>query len=96
MSAPPGATVALTYDYHAELHCTAPPGEDDYLVSWSERTERWGSAYLIRAVRKVRSELHPHRYSLCCLKLGAVTEVPADATVYPIVWYPRTKRRRPR
>lgn len=93
MSAQPGGTVTLTYDYHAEQFGTAPPGEDDYLVSWSERTETWGSAYLIRAVRQVRSEVHPHRYSLRCLKLGTVGEVPDDAAVYPIVWYPRNRRR---
>jgi hypothetical protein len=92
--APIGATVTLTYDL---VHSPdwPDPDEGDWLVSYSERTETWGTAYLIIGARRVRSEINPRRFSLRCTKIGAAAGAgigEADR-VYPIVWYQRDRRR---
>lgn len=51
---------------------------------------RAGSAYLVLRARRVRSKV-PGRWALTCLRIG-VDEIPADAVVHPLEWYPRGRR----
>jgi hypothetical protein len=91
---PIGATVTLTYDlaHHPDW---PDPDDGDWLVSYSERTETWGTAYIIKSARRVTSEINPRRFSLRCLKLGpdGKCEIKAGDRVYPIGWYRRFGRR---
>jgi hypothetical protein len=95
MPVPLGAMVVLTYDL---VHNPdwPDPGDGDWLVSYSERTEQWGTAYLITASRKVRSEINPRRFRLRCLKVGPMAEagIGEGDRVFPIVWYRRDRRKR--
>lgn len=90
---PIGSIVTLTYDLVNNPDWPAP-SEGDWLISWSEHTETWGTAYLIKHARQVRSESHPRRFALRCLKIGPKAEAgiaPGDR-FYPIVWYRRDRR----
>lgn len=49
-----------------------------------------GSAYLVQEVRINRNR--PYRQQLKCLR-WPVAEIPADATVHPLHWYARTKKK---
>lgn len=49
-----------------------------------------GSAYLVQAVRQNRNR--PYRRHLQCLR-WPVDDIPSDAIVHPLHWYPRRKRR---
>jgi hypothetical protein len=49
-----------------------------------------GSAYRIQNMRQDRRR--EYRRHLTCLR-WPVTEIPADATVHPLHWYPRKKKR---
>ena len=93
--APVGATVTLTYDLVHNLDWP-DPDEGDWLVSYSERTETWNTAYFILSARQVRSAVHPRRFALRCLKLGPAgkAEIREGDRVFPIVWYRRDRRRR--
>lgn len=97
MRAQVGATVILTYDL-VNNPDWPDPQEDDWLVSWSERTEQWGTAYLIKTVRQVKSEINPRRFKLTCTVMGPALEVGIDENrgdkVYPIVWYSRSRKKR--
>lgn len=59
---------------------TVEPG--DFVV-----TAAGTSAYLVLTARKMRSR-HPDRWALRCLRWDPA-EVPADATIHPLHWYPR-------
>lgn len=96
--APFGATVTLSYDLDGTEW--PDPREDDILVSFSRQT---GSAtdtcYLILSVRRVRSTVHPRRFSLRCTKLsleeaGKVAD--EQTMVFPLFWYPRRRNVRRR
>lgn len=95
MPAPIGATVTIgPYDLVHNPDWPDPePG--DWIATYSERTERWGTAYRIVVARRVRSETHPRRFSLRCEVVGPVESagIADDEQVYPIVWYPRDRRR---
>lgn len=69
----------LFYDGWAEL------AVGDYL-----RTPA-GSAYLVQSVRVNRNR--PYRRHLECVR-WPVAEIPKDATVHPLHWYLRVKKRR--
>lgn len=58
----------------------------DYVV-----TARGTSAYLVVRARRVRSR-HPDRWALRCVRIDPA-EVPGDARVHPLHWYPRHRRR---
>lgn len=60
----------------------AKVGVGDYL-----RTPA-GSGYFVTATRQDRRR--PYRVHLTCLR-WPVGEIPADATVYPLHWYPRKR-----
>lgn len=49
-----------------------------------------GSAYLVQSTRRNRNK--PFRQHLDCLR-WPVAEIPADAKVYPLHWYARTKKK---
>jgi hypothetical protein len=49
-----------------------------------------GSAYLVQTMRQNRNR--PHRRHLGCLRWPAA-EIPQDARVHPLYWYPRKARR---
>lgn len=49
-----------------------------------------GSAYWVQAIRRDRRR--PYRVHLRCLR-WPVEEIPSDAVVHPLFWYPRSKRR---
>jgi hypothetical protein len=49
-----------------------------------------GSAYLVQSVRVNRNR--SYRKHLECVR-WPVNEIPADATVHPLHWYPRKKKR---
>lgn len=94
-AAPIGAAVTLTYDL-ANNSDWPDPDAGDWLVSYSERTDTYRTAYHILRARQVRSEVNSRRFALRCVKAG-----PADAStitgggrIYPIVWYRRDRRRR--
>jgi hypothetical protein len=96
MAAPVGSCVTIApYD----LTDGGPgPQDGDYLVSYSELTDRFGTAYLVVGTRQVRSDVHPNRYALRCQVLGPYDpQMPTSpgARFFPIVWY-RRNRRRPR
>jgi len=95
MAAPVGAVVTLTYDL---VHNPEWPDPDDgdWLVSYSERTEQWTTAYLIVGARQVKSDINPRRFSLRCRKVGPALEagIGEGERVFPIVWYRRDRRRR--
>lgn len=82
---PIGATVTLTYDL---VHNPEWPDPDvgDWLVSYSERTE---SCFSIPEA---------DRRGAACVKEGPAdsSTITGDGRIYPIVWYDRSKRRRPR
>ena len=48
-----------------------------------------GSAYLVQSIRQNRNRAY--RKHLSCLRWPKA-EIPSEATVYPLHWYPRTKR----
>lgn len=88
---PNGSVVTLTYDLDGEGW--PDPDRDDVVVTFHKGTEDISTIYLVLSVRQVRSQVHPRRFSLRCLKMGK--EVPAEiGTVFPLFWYPR--KRRPR
>lgn len=93
--APVGAIVTLTYDLVRNPDWPDPV-EGDWLVSYSERTDTYRTAYLIQSVRKVKSEANPRRFSLRCLKAGPAdsTTIDGPGRIYPIVWYRRDKGRK--
>lgn len=99
MPAPIGAIVTISpYDLsHRTFDDWPDPEPGDWLVTYSERTEQWGTAYRIVTARRVRSTVSPRRYALRCEVVGQADAVaiPADEQVYPIVWS-RRDRRRPR
>jgi hypothetical protein len=49
-----------------------------------------GSAYLVQKVRVNRNRAY--RKHLDCVR-WPLAEIPDDATVHPLHWYPRTKKR---
>lgn len=49
-----------------------------------------GSAYRIQNIRQDRRRVY--RRHLTCLR-WPVDEIPAEATVHPLYWYPRKKKR---
>jgi hypothetical protein len=49
-----------------------------------------GSAYLVQAIRHTNRN-RPARKNLDCLR-WPVAEIPADARVHPLYWYPRKAR----
>ena len=49
-----------------------------------------GSAYLIQSIRQNKNK--PYRRHLECLR-WPVDEIPEGATVHPLHWYKRTKKR---
>src|SRR5690242_14817320 len=93
MAAPVGAVVTIApYDlvHSPEL---PDPAEGDWLVTWSERTEAWGTAYLIVSARQIRSAASPRRFSLRCRKLGPAAEtlVGPEDRVFPVIWLRRDR-----
>lgn len=60
--------------------------EGDCLVS------NGGSAYVILEARQTR---RPGRLALRCLKLASTADIPAEARVVGLSWYPRTKAMQP-
>lgn len=50
---------------------------------------RGGSAYCVTAMRQNRNR--PARRNLRCLR-WPVAEIPTDATVYELHWYPRNRK----
>lgn len=97
MAARIGTTVTIQ-PYDINNHDRPNPQPGDWIATYSERTERWGTACRIVAARQIRSEIHPRRFSLRCEVVGPVDSagIPDDEQVYPLVWYPREKRRRAR
>lgn len=95
MPAPIGTHVTINpYDLlHAPDWPDPQPG--DWLVTWSERTERFGTVYRIVGARKVRSALSPRRFALRCEVAGqhGSVAIPDDEQVYSLVWTPRDRRR---
>ena len=75
---PPYTPCKLFYDGLERL------GVGDYLKTPA------GSAYLIERVRINRNR--PYRQHLECVRWPAA-EIPADARVFPLHWYPRNRRR---
>lgn len=49
-----------------------------------------GSAYLVQKIRQNRNR--PYRRHLECVRWPAA-EIPGDARVHPLHWYPRTRKR---
>lgn len=95
MPAPIGTTVTIApYDL-VHHHDWPDPEPGDWLVTWSERTERYGTAYRIVTARKVRSTVSPRRFELRCEVVGPADEasISDDEQVYPLVWYSRDRRR---
>lgn len=95
MVAPAGASVTLTYDLEQSPDWP-DPDEGDWLISYSERTDTWNTAYLIIAVRQVRSEHHPRRFSLRCRKVGPAksSSIDFDGRIFPIIWCRRDRKAR--
>lgn len=60
------------------------PSAGDYIQSTG------GSLYLVTGVRANRN--HPNRLRLQCVRTDPA-ELPADATVYGLQWYPRERKR---
>ena len=79
----------LTYDWHGD---GAAPTAGCYLRGQGVRgpSQR---AYLIHAVRPVKSKVHTGRLALTVERLRAA-DIPAGATVYSIVWYSRARKQR--
>ncbi len=75
-----GTETAFTYDDPSE-----PPEDGDFLVSSG------GSAYLILAARRMVSR-YRNRWWLRVARFDP-TEVPEDAMVHRLVWYPRGRKR---
>jgi hypothetical protein len=94
MAAPVGSCVTIApYDLSGT---DSGPADGDYVVTYSERTERFGTAYLVTDARQVRSTVHPNRWSLRCQVLGPYDPgmvTSPGARFFPIVWYPRKRRR---
>lgn len=97
MPAQVGATVSISpYDYGKE----DGPEPGDVLVTYSERTQAYGTVYRVVSSRLMRSA-KPGRYSLRCEVLGRYDDVWTAEAIGPtarpfgIVWSSR-KRRRPR
>jgi hypothetical protein len=59
--------------------------EGDYVV-----TAKGTSAYLVLRARRVRSR-YPNRWALRCVRIDP-DDVPGDARVHPLHWYPRRRR----
>lgn len=98
MAAPVGAHVTIA-PYDMTHHPDSPdPEPGDWIATYSERTERWGTAYRIVSARQIKSTAHPRRFSLRCEVAGPfdTAGIPEGDQVFGIVWYPREKRRRPR
>jgi len=72
------------------------PEPGGWLVTYSERTQRWGTAYRILSVRQIKSEAHPRRFSLRCEVAGPYEQavIREGEQVHGMVWYPRDKRRK--
>lgn len=51
-------------------------------------TTTGGSYYLLRTVRRVRSQLHPNRWRVRCIRLDPADVAAEDVTVQ-LHWYPR-------
>lgn len=49
-----------------------------------------GSGYLVQEIRQ--DGKRQYRKHLMCLR-WPLGEIPADATVHPLIWYPRKKKR---
>jgi hypothetical protein len=95
MPAPVGATVTISPCDLIHAPDWPDPEPGDWLVTWSERTERFGTAYRIVGARRVRSTVSPRRFALRCEVVGAVgaVTIPDDEQVYSIVWSSRDRRR---
>lgn len=78
----------LTYDWNSEGQ---PPSAGCYLHPQGTRgpSQR---AYLIHAVRLVKSKVHPCRLALTCERIRAA-DIPPGEPVYPVYWYRRTRKR---
>ena len=74
MAAPIGRHVTINpYDMR-DSHGWPDPQPGDWLVTWSERTKAWGTAYRIIAARKVNSTVSPRRFALRCEVAGPATQ----------------------
>jgi hypothetical protein len=73
------------------------PEHGDIVVSYSEKTEAYGTVYRVVSSRLMRSTTQG-RYSLRCEVLGKYEQVQdgvaPGAQVFLLLWYPR-KRKRP-
>lgn len=85
-SKPYDTLCTLTYDVSAEVaqNGTVKPG--NYLAT----NNSW---YLIQEARLVRG--HTCRYRLTCWRANPA-EIPLDAVILPLYWYPRKKSRKTR
>jgi hypothetical protein len=61
----------------------APPQAGDFILT------KAGSAYRVENVKQNRNQ--PQRRNLQCQRWPA-DQIPKDARVLPLVWYPRVKR----
>lgn len=75
-----GTETAFTYDDPRQ-----PPEPGDFVVSSG------GSAYLVLAARRMRSK-YPARWWIRVARVDPA-EVPDDAVVHRLFWYPRNRRR---
>ena len=97
MAAPVGAIVKLApFDWRPDWPGERPPAAGDVVVTYSERTERYGRAYLIQQARLMTRSAVPGRYALRCLVLGGVGAIPAGVRLLVIVWRPRKRGSRQR
>lgn len=81
------------YDYGEQEQ--PGPEEGDIIGTYSERTETFGTAYLILESRLMTRSIHPGRYDLRCRVLGPAGRetVPSGARAFTIVWSSRARRR---
>lgn len=89
---PIGAVVGLYMDWTGAP--SEAPTEGDYIVAEGQRG--YGATYLIKTVRQVRSQAHPGRLAMRCLKLASFEDVPSDARFVVMRWYRRDRKRRDR
>lgn len=86
---PDGSRVKINpYDIMSEGR---RPEEGDYVVTGAGTVYEIVSCYRVKHRKKLPSGVRA-RFNLTCEKLGRVT-VPAGASVFPLEWYPRRKKR---
>lgn len=98
MPAPVGAVVTIE-PYDLVHNPDWPdPTVGDWLVTYSERTQQWGTAHQIVSARQIRSTVSPRRFALRAHVVGPAVDanIQEGDQIFPLVWYPRKRRRRRR